>query len=164
MPVNESIYQPSQRVVHTENATYENVLFNDNVNDFASTFTCEVSNVRGNVIETLELNGVLPNYFCPLYMYMIWPIVCLCSGVSISHSGFILGMLATVRCTSDIPVSIMEWLTNGVVVESAVSTQMLDLIIPLVNDSIHGDVFACRATRDNGMMAAQNFTIDVYGK
>ena len=63
MPVNESIYQLSQRVVCTENATYENVLFNDNVVDFVGTFTCEVSNVRGNVIETVEIiNSELPNY------------------------------------------------------------------------------------------------------
>ena len=67
MPVNESIYQPSQRVVNTENATYENVIFNDNVVDFIGTFTCEVSNVRGNVIETVEIiNSELPNYIYPL--------------------------------------------------------------------------------------------------
>ena len=78
MPVNESIYQPSQRVVHTENATYENVLFNDNVVDFVGTFTCEVSNVRGNVIETVEIiNSELPNYIHYLQsaIYEIWPLI-----------------------------------------------------------------------------------------
>ena len=62
MPANESIYQPSQRVVHTENATYENTLFNDNVVNFVGPFTCEIGNVRGSVMETADLNGKLPNY------------------------------------------------------------------------------------------------------
>ena len=84
--------------------------------------------------------------------------------MSISRSGFTVGMLAAARCTSDTPVAILEWLTNGVVVESAMATQTLDLIIPMVNDSIHGDVFVCRVTRDNGMIATQNFTMDVDGK
>ena len=57
VPVNESIYQQSQIVVHTENATYENVLFNDNVANFVGTFTCEVSNVRRTVQESVALNG-----------------------------------------------------------------------------------------------------------
>ena len=73
-------------------------------------------------------------------------------------------MLAAARCTSDTPVAIMEWLTNGTVVDSALSTQTLDLIIPMVNDSIHGDVFVCRATRDNGMTATQNFAVNVDGR
>ena len=42
-------------------ATYENVLFNDDVVNFVGAFTCEVSNVRvtNPVQETVELNGVL---------------------------------------------------------------------------------------------------------
>ena len=77
MSVNTSVYQLSQRVVHTESATYENVLFNENVADFVGTFTCEVSNVRGSAMETVELNGELPiYYFSPLYT--LWPHVCVC--------------------------------------------------------------------------------------
>ena len=67
-------------------------------------------------------------------------------------------------CTSDTLATSMEWLTNGVVVESDMSTQTLDLIIPLVNDSIHNDVFICRVTREDGMIATQNFTVIVDGK
>ena len=40
VPVNVSLYEQSQRVVDTENATYENVLFSDNVANFIGTFTC----------------------------------------------------------------------------------------------------------------------------
>ena len=57
----------------------------------------------------------------------------------------------------------MEWLTNGRVVESATSTQTLHLTIPLVNDSIHNDVFVCRVVREIGRIATQNFTVDVVG-
>ena len=57
MSVNDSLYQQSQRVVNTETATYENVLFNADIANFVGIFTCEVSNVRGTAEETVELNG-----------------------------------------------------------------------------------------------------------
>ena len=165
MPVNTSVYQQSQRVVHTENATYENILFNDNVADFAGTFTCEVGNARGAATETVELNGELPIIIILFQSTVyLWPNVCLYPGVSISRCAFSVGMLAAARCTSDTLAISMEWLVNGTVVESAVSTQILDLIIPLVNDSIHGDVFVCRVTRDYGMMATQNLAVNVDGR
>ena len=59
MLVNDSLYQQSQRVVNTETATYENVLFNNDITNFVGTFTCEVSNVRSTAQETVELNGEL---------------------------------------------------------------------------------------------------------
>ena len=59
MLVNDSLYQQSQRVVNTVSATYENVLFNNNITNFVGTFTCEVSNVRSTAQETVELNGEL---------------------------------------------------------------------------------------------------------
>ena len=40
-----------------ERATYENVLFDDDVASFVGSFTCEVSNVRGTIQETTVLNG-----------------------------------------------------------------------------------------------------------
>ena len=54
-----SLYEQSQRLVDAMEATYQSVLFNDNVTDFVGTFTCEVSNVRVTVPvrDTLELNG-----------------------------------------------------------------------------------------------------------
>ena len=59
MLVNDSLYQQSQRVVNTETATYENVLFNDDITNFVGTFTCEVINVRSTAQETVVLNGQL---------------------------------------------------------------------------------------------------------
>ena len=55
--VNTSLYQQSKRLVDAESATYLNTLVTDNVTDFASTFTCEVSNSRHSFQETVELNG-----------------------------------------------------------------------------------------------------------
>ena len=57
VPINESLYEQSQRLVNTVTATYENVLFNDNVANFVGAFTCGVSNVRGTDEVTRELNG-----------------------------------------------------------------------------------------------------------
>ena len=59
MLVDDSLFQQSQRVVDTENSTYENVLFNDDITYFVGIFTCEISNVRDIVRETMELNGAL---------------------------------------------------------------------------------------------------------
>ena len=86
------------------------------------------------------------------------------AGLSITHSELVVGTLAVATCTSDTPAASMEWLTNGAVVESATSTPTLDLIIPLVNDSIHGNVYVCRVIRNDGMTAMQNFTVKVVGE
>ena len=59
MLLDDSLYQQSQRVVDTQVAIYESILFNDNVTDFVGTFTCEVSNIRGTAQDDLELNGGL---------------------------------------------------------------------------------------------------------
>ena len=56
-PINETLYERSQRLVDAESATYENVLFDDDVANFIGSFTCEISNVRGRVVETTVLNG-----------------------------------------------------------------------------------------------------------
>ena len=86
-------------------------------------------------------------------------------GVSIIGDQFTVGQQATAKCFSDAPATRMEWLTNGVVVESAASTQQLDLLFSLVNDSIHNQVYTCMVTREtDGMTATQNFTINIDGK
>ena len=53
------IYQQSQRVIFTENATYENVLSSDHVSNFIGNFTCEVKNIRGsdNRSHRLSMSG-----------------------------------------------------------------------------------------------------------
>ena len=60
--------------------------------------------------------------------------------------------------------TVIEWFYNGVVVENATSTQQLNLVFSQVNDSIHGDVYTCRVTRDGGSQTQQNLTIDVDGE
>lgn len=57
MPINDSLYQQRQRMVDSETATYDNVLFNDDVASFVGNFTCQVSNVRGMAVKTVHLNG-----------------------------------------------------------------------------------------------------------
>ena len=57
VPVDLSLYEQSQRLVDAESATYQSVLFSDDVTNLVGAFTCEVSNVRGTAQETVELNG-----------------------------------------------------------------------------------------------------------
>ena len=59
VPVNTSLYEQSQRLVDAERATYESLLFNEDVTVFVDIFTCEISNARGVVQESAELNGQL---------------------------------------------------------------------------------------------------------
>ena len=80
------------------------------------------------------------------------------------------GDSATASCKSDTPASMIEWLRDGMVVESAAFTgiQKLDLVLSPVNDSIHTQVYVCRVTRDGGngisVTTVQNFTVIVGGK
>lgn len=59
MLVNDSLFQQSQNVVDTKTATYENVLFSDDITNFVGMFTREVSNIRNVVQQTVELTGEL---------------------------------------------------------------------------------------------------------
>ena len=83
---------------------------------------------------------------------------------------FRIGESATASCKSDAPATRMEWLRDGMVVESAAFTgiQELDLEFSPVNDTIHNQVYVCRVTRDGGngmtVTAVQNFTVNVDGK
>ena len=91
-------------------------------------------------------------------------------GVFIVRDQFSVGESATASCKSDAPASMIEWLRDGMVVESATFTgiQEMDLVFSPVNDSIHTQVYVCRVTRDGGngmtVTAAQNFTVNVDGK
>ena len=91
-------------------------------------------------------------------------------GVFILRDQFSVGESVTALCKSDAPSSMIEWLKDGMVVESAafISIQELDLVFSPVNDSIHTQVYMCRVTRDRGygmtVTAVQNFTVNVVGK
>ena len=93
-------------------------------------------------------------------------LILLCiAGVLIIRDEFVVGQRVTARCSSDVLATRMEWLTNGVVVESANSTQQLNLLFSLVNDSIHNQVYICSVTRKvDRVTATQNFTVNVDGK
>ena len=90
-------------------------------------------------------------------------------GVIIVRDQFSIGQSATASCKSDTPVTMIEWLRDGMLVESVTSMdiQELDLVFSPVNDSIHNQVYVCRVTRDGGdgmtVTAVQNFTVDVDG-
>ena len=86
------------------------------------------------------------------------------AGVFIVHDQFNVGESARATCRSDTPATRMEWIRNGVVFASAVSTQKVVLSVSLVTDNIHGQVYVCRVTRNGGMVATQNFTVQVNGK
>ena len=83
---------------------------------------------------------------------------------------FSVGESVTASCKSDAPALMIEWLRDGIVVESAAFTgiQELDLVFSPVNDSIHTQVYVCRVTRDGGdrmtVTAVQSFTVNVDGK
>ena len=85
--------------------------------------------------------------------------------MTIVHEKFTVGQSATARCSSNVSATRMEWLSNGVVIESATSTKQLNLLFSLVNDSIYHQLYTCRVTREvDGMTATQNFTVNVGGK
>ena len=84
---------------------------------------------------------------------------------------FSVGQSVTASCKSDTPAIRIEWLRDGVVVESdnTAGIQELDLVFSPVNDTIHNQVYVCRVTREgkDGMppvTAVQNFTVNVNGK
>ena len=67
------------------------------------------------------------------------------------------------KCTSDILSAQMEWLNDGRVLLSAISTQ-LSLVFSLVNESIYNQTYTCRATFEGGMQAEETFTMNIESK
>ena len=90
------------------------------------------------------------------------------SGVLIRTDPFIVGMLATLTCTSDISADRIEWLDQSDLdserraVARVTSMDRLDLTFNPVNDSIHNSVYTCRVTRGDKMFE-ENITITVSG-
>ena len=75
------------------------------------------------------------------------------------------GEAATLTCTNEIgQASLMEWQSeDGTVLASATSSNMLDLIIDPVNDSLTEREFICYVTR-NGNIFNQSLSITVSGE
>ena len=92
------------------------------------------------------------------------------TGVFIVQDQVSVGQSAAASCNSVTPATKIEWLRDGVVVESATTNgiQELDMVFSPVNDSIHNQVYVCRVTRvgRDGMpvTAMKNFTMNVIGK
>ena len=88
------------------------------------------------------------------------------TGVFITHDSIIVGQPAIASCISDIETTsgtIMEWLHDEDIIERATLTKQLDLVFSPVNDSIHGQVYVCRVTGEDGEHAEKNFTVKVDG-
>lgn len=90
------------------------------------------------------------------------------TGVFITRDSFIVGQPAIATCISDIETTqargtLMEWLYNEQIINRATSTKQLDLVFRSVNDSVHGRVYTCRVTGEDGEHAEKNFTVKVDG-
>ena len=59
LDIESSDYHECQRLVNAETSTYETDLVSDDLAMFVGVFTCTVSNNRGTVEKTLELEGGL---------------------------------------------------------------------------------------------------------
>ena len=86
-----------------------------------------------------------------------------CSGVLIRTDPFIVGMSATLMCTSDVSANQIEWLdSERRVVARVTSMDQLDLAFNSVNDSIHNPVYTCRVTTGDAMNE-DSITVNVTG-
>ena len=59
LTIDENTYQQSQRIVSTQNATYETTLYipNDSIEDYNATYKCLVFNSRGSDSSSITLEG-----------------------------------------------------------------------------------------------------------
>ena len=62
----------------------------------------------------------------------------------------IVGRASTLTCSSDLDVTMTEWLYNGGVVQSSTAPQTQLLFNP-VNDTIHNRQYTCRVTSPYGV-------------
>ena len=158
-------YQQTQMIVHSENATYDSILYSNDASCLVGVFTCTVENARGSDNMTISTNGKLSKSIANSSFHII---LCICKilGVVIENAdNYTLGSDATITCRSDTATEGIEWLTQErtIIVYESNATQ-LNLTFTPVNDSIHGQVYICRVIRNDSDTPEQNFTMNVEGK
>lgn len=98
---------------------------------------------------------------------LCWHLLSFCTGISIEGASslpFIVGSTANIRCVSDSPVTIIQWLgTSDIEIAMTMTGQTLDLQISPVSDSLHNSVYTCRVTRAEGTRE-QSITLSVTGE
>ena len=78
---------------------------------------------------------------------------------------YTVGNNANITCRSDVATEKIEWLRDeGKVIVSESNASQLELPFAPVNDSVHGQVYVCRVTRNLTDVTERNFTMKVDGK
>ena len=87
-------------------------------------------------------------------------ILLLCLGLQIdgNQQFFDVGEQTSVVCSSDLDVTLIEWIYNYNVVVQTSAVEQLSLVFNPVNDSMHGRQYTCRVTSPYGI---QEETIQV---
>ena len=161
--IDEISYQSTQIIVDGENGVYKNILYSNDASSLVGVFTCTVENAHGSDSMTISTNGKLEPSPC-MFIKLFCNTCCL--GVNIiKNETYTVGSNATITCHSDTPTERIEWLRdNGIVIGFGSMLMQLDLHFTPVNDSVHGQVYICRVTRNISEVAEQNFTMSVEGK
>lgn len=162
------VYQQTQMILDSENAVYRNTLHSDNPSKLVGVFTCTVKNARGSDSKTISTNGkhqYAPYVFNSMDSFFV---TCVCYiGVVIENGSevYTVGSNANITCQSATLATKIEWLTDeGILLAFVSMTNELDLQFTPVNDSVHGNVYTCKVTRNSTDVAEQNFTMNVRGK
>ena len=82
--------------------------------------------------------------------------------ISGNEGSLTVGDTATLTCSSDLDVTMIEWLRDGEVVVSSTAT-VAELVLNQVNDSIHEVEYTCRVTSPYGS-EERSTTVVVSGK
>ncbi len=74
------------------------------------------------------------------------------------------GEEANLTCTSDLMINLIQLEYNGLPVAVGDGGRMVQLTLNPVNDSIHGEVFTCRAITTAGREFTESENVMVNGK
>ena len=75
--------------------------------------------------------------------------------VSGAEGSLTVGQSATLNCSTNISVSIIEWVYQSSVVDSAVGEPSLLLTIETVSDDLQGQEYTCRAVAEDGGVSTE---------
>ena len=108
------------------------------------------------------------HFYTLLYIIILSPnsylsLIMLLLGLQVTMPNvLIVGTVATLNCSSDLDVTMTEWLYNEGVVQSSTSSQA-QLVFNPVNDTIHNRQYTCRVTSPYGVQQ-QTITVTVEGR
>ena len=148
-------YKTYQTVTNRRSSTYQNTLVVDDViENITGSYTCKVANKFGSSTRELSVRGtyVYNKTKDARILIFNWLISLPSSGIQVSsiQTPLTVGDTVSIVCSTDLDVTTIEWIRDGVSVGNS-SSQSLTLVLNPVSSEYHNTQYTCRVKSPYGV-------------